>query len=530
MPHSHSAHGRVPKKIDKKSAIIPELLAQTKSDIEQWQTQFTQQIQAMDVPSVEKDRLAQYAGRLMPGFQSLWQSDPLESLLAKIEKPELKTIVSSAYQDIQLLFDHYGDQFLSNLEHAHSDDHHHGRLERCGGFIKKIPQFLLHLLRSDGWDEIAASIAVTDPTTNARIKAVLFGVLTVPLFLGTGHAIEEFKEAIGEAKEALGKHKNHVSLSKTSKVNKVANAVSQGLEVVGYAGMLAGTFSYMMTEVSRLSELTVSGKEDPKAPDTWNISTQIQLFAVGAMLLGQVPMFLRASGEGVRGVSRLLGGWRQKIGLRPTPENVYELTQASNQDAGLIHDAQKRLDSNLVAQLGDVFFHHVPVGVGQAMLAVVNIFSLHDILVQQEVDESPLKSALSYAGLGLTLGGLAYSLLGRLLPKDGRSQPATVKQKLLPRAATKQATIKKSNLGHQQVPNTSDAIALVKKSHQSVTQHINSIDTLLNTQPSALQHADFHLAKVLKQVLEIVKTEDLAQIYLDLDKQSKNTHDDEVIV
>jgi hypothetical protein len=477
---------------DKKNANKEPVARQdVETIIKQYVVGFSQEIERLQIVSFEKERLKKISANLLPSVAKIWtqEEDRLSFQISqRLRDPQALDLFRRAELLLNEMFEDYHLNFLRYLEEQGTPV---AIATRICLFIRSIPRVLIGILRSDGWDEIASSIAVADATTGYRIKAVLFGLLTIPLLLGTRHAVDEFKELL----QAIKSHQNQPG--EPSKLSKVGAGIQQGLELVGYVGMAMGTFTYMLNQLTALSETVVGfGREGGNTTTTGvnnvqngfifaeqPISIQLQLAALAAMMLGQVPMALRAVGGGLAGLCRSI--------------STYYHTHGVNKESPLTQASLERNRRDARGGLLEVIFHHVPVGMGQALLFWANVDTMKKIIAEGDSDLTALESARAYIGLGLTLGGLLCGLLPKLLPKKGSSKGDGVAQKILPRP----------ELQHQVNLAKKDRSTLLQR-HDQISLLFNDIQTGLDSNKNLNREERVTLV-ALKQIIGVIKDEEI---------------------
>jgi hypothetical protein len=481
MPHQH---------LSKNS-----LTSVSKQDAEQVVLQFTNaflsEIDRLEIVATEKEKLKHVARALFPSVMSLWGKE--ENLLSdglkrKFRNPQAISFLTRSETLMVTMFDHYHLQFLKHLEEKGLDV---PKLHRVGHFVKNIPRILMTILRSDGWDEIASSIAITDAATGFRVKSVLFGLLTLPLLMGTNHAFGEFQESLVTLKKE--------NVGQNSRASRVGSAVQQGLEVMGYAGMAVGTFMYMLNQITALSESVVSGGHTNSTSSgqvngfifaDQPVSVQLQVVALVGMMLGQVPMAIRAAGSGATNVYQAVSYYLRRNHHQPnqTEQQIsYAEGNRKNRDAR----------NNLL----EFIFHHIPVGVGQSLLFWANIETMQKIMSQDDSDTTALQSARAYIGLGLTLGGLFLATLPKLLPKKGSSAGGGLAKQTLPRP----------QLQHQESLRVQSREYLTQK-HREVSVFCEELSTFLASKPTLDRDEELTLFAI-KQVIEVIRDEEIPSAF-----------------
>ncbi len=225
--------------------------------------------------------------------------------------------------------------------------------------LKKTLSFISKLMATDGWDEIAASIKLSDQNWQNLVMGGTFGILTTFLAYGTHKAYSEAKEEIVESQAVI----NTPGSSSSDKNWAKMNIFSARAEVLAMGAMALGTLAFGSEKLC-----TYFNHSNSHASDAIPAEVYIEFVGCAVMALAQIAMISNISVSAAKNTRQIIN---------------HEDTRKS---------------------ISDLFIKNLFIGVGQSLLLNGMV---HKMLAITGAGEET-RPYLTYIGTALTITGIIY--------------------------------------------------------------------------------------------------------------------------
>ncbi len=334
---------------------------------------------------------------------------------------------------------------------------------------------MVGLARVDGWDELAATVKVTDQKWGLLLMGGTYAGFGALLSYGSYSAVREMSDALKEHKDLCSEEQSSSSDKKWSLVGTIASVC----EPIAFAGMAAGCFTFAAEQVGRYyfdETMGMDAHEFMAAKRESEISTWdgLELAGCGVMIAAQAFIIANAL---------LSGAKRLKAGA--VAQAVHAKLTGDDAPTQL---ARQRLRREAGEQYKGLALRDTPILAGQGMLMT----AMTGKIVEVSTGENFTSPAVVYTGVALTVLGVGYGFLDKaLLSATGTSEPWRAKAWFSPLFEGEQNVVSMSGAqerGNEETTETHDEQTVLNEIAKAFTalERLKSHVAKSNFQPEAI--------------------------------------------